>query len=66
MNGLAWWLATADTLAAAFAEADRWEDAIARQERALRDLPADRTKYAEEFRQRLELYRQHHKWREHP
>ena len=55
-----------DTLAAAFAEADRWEEAIATQERALRDLPTDSTKYADEFRQRLELYKQHKKWREHP
>jgi hypothetical protein len=32
---------TADTLAAAYAEVDGWDDAIAMQERAIGDLPAD-------------------------
>jgi len=56
----------ADTLAAAFAEADRWEEAIAKQERAVRDLPSDNTRCAQEFRNRLDLYRRHEKWRERP
>lgn len=56
----------ADTLAAAFAEADRWDDAVATQEMAVRDLPAAESKYAQEFKDRLDLYRRHEKWRERP
>ena len=56
----------ADTLAAAYAEADRWDDAIATQELAVRDLPAERTDYTRAFRDRLERYKQHQKWRESP
>lgn len=55
-----------DTLAAAYAEADRWDDAVAMQERALRDLPAERTGDTQAFRDRLEHYKQRQKWREHP
>jgi hypothetical protein len=55
-----------DTLAAAYAEADRWNDAIAMQERAVRDLPAERTEHAQAFRDRLEHYKQRQKWREQP
>ena len=54
----------ADTLAAAYAEADRWDDAIAMQESAVRDLPKERTEYVGPFRDRLELYKKHRKWRE--
>ena len=54
----------ADTLAAAYAEAGRWDDAIAAQELAVRDLRAERPEYSALFRERLERYRQHQKWRE--
>jgi membrane associated rhomboid family serine protease len=54
----------ADTLAAAYAEAERWDDAIAMQESAVRDLRAERAEYVALFRERLQRYRQHQKWRE--
>jgi membrane associated rhomboid family serine protease len=53
----------ADTLAATYAEADRWVDAIAFQEQATRTLPAG-DPHTREFADRLERYRQHQKWRE--
>jgi uncharacterized membrane protein len=55
-----------DTLAAALAEADRWNEAVAMQERAVRDLPLDKSAYAQDFRNRLDLYRRQEKWRERP
>jgi len=54
---------TADTLAAAYAEVDRWDDAIAMQERAIRDLPAD-SRHQRAFAERRARYTQHEKWRE--
>lgn len=51
----------ADTLAAAFAEADRWDEAVATQERAVRDLPAAESKSAQELKDRLNLYRRREK-----
>jgi membrane associated rhomboid family serine protease len=54
----------ADTLAAAYAEAEHWDDAIAMQESAVRDLRAERAEYVVLFRERLQRYRQHQKWRE--
>jgi len=53
-----------DTLAAAYAEAERWDDAIAAQELPVRDLRAERPESAVRFRERLQRYRQHQKWRE--
>jgi membrane associated rhomboid family serine protease len=51
----------ADTLAAAYAEVERWDDAIATQEGAIAGIPADQRKpYAE----RLELYKKREKYRE--
>jgi membrane associated rhomboid family serine protease len=56
----------ADTLAAAYAETDRWDEAIALQESAVRDVPRSNTQYVREFGDRLERYRKHQKWRELP
>src|SRR5262249_17892761 len=46
----------ADTLAAAYAETDRWNEAIALQELAVRDVPRSNTEYVREFGARLPPY----------
>jgi hypothetical protein len=46
-----------DTLAAAYAEAERFEAAIAAQQRALAALPPDANEASAAFRERLALYR---------
>ena len=51
----------ADTLAAAYAEADRWDEALATQERSVAQLTSAEWK---PVRDRLELYKKHQKWRE--
>ena len=56
----------ADTLAAAYAETDRWDEAIALQESAFRDVSKSNMQYAREFGNRLELYKKHQKWRDYP
>ena len=56
----------ADTLAAAYAESDRWDEAIALQEAAVRDVPKSSTEYVRDFGERLERYKKHQKWRELP
>ena len=56
----------ADTLAAAYAETDRWDEAIALQESAVRDIPKSNSEYLRDFGYRLELYKKHQKWRERP
>lgn len=51
----------ADTLAAAYAENDRWDEAISTQQRAIaQSTPAER----KQFLDHLEAYRKHQKWRE--
>ena len=68
----------ADTLAAAYAEEGRWDEAIATQERALAAVEAghepghearekeheQEPERAKTFRDRLERYRRHESWRE--
>jgi membrane associated rhomboid family serine protease len=56
----------ADTLAAAYAESDRWDEAIALQESALRDVAKSNIQYMRDFGERLERYKKHQKWRELP
>jgi len=56
----------ADTLAAAYAETDRWNEAIALQEIAVRDVPSSNTQYVREFGDRLERYKKHQKFRQLP
>jgi len=56
----------ADTLAAAYAESDRWDEAIALQESALRDAPKSNAEHIRVFSDRLERYKKHQKWRELP
>jgi membrane associated rhomboid family serine protease len=54
---------TADTLAAAYAEAGRWDDAIALQQQAIAALPAD-SPHQRGYGDRLQLYTRHQPWRE--
>ena len=56
----------ADTLAAAYAETDRWDEAIALQKSAVRDVPSSNTQYVREFGDRLERYQKHQKFRQLP
>jgi hypothetical protein len=56
----------ADTLAADYAETDRWDEAIALQESAVRDVPSSNTQYVREFGDRLERYKKHQKFRQMP
>jgi len=51
----------ADTLAAAYAEADRWGEAVALQQRCSEAADSDTQK---PMLERLELYKKHEKWRE--
>jgi TPR repeat protein len=56
-----------DTLAAAYAEAGRFEDAVRAQQRAIDALPSDVPAASlESFRERLELYRSGQPYRETP
>jgi membrane associated rhomboid family serine protease len=51
----------ADTLAAAYAEANRWDEALATQERSVAQLTGAENR---PLLDRLELYKKHQKWRE--
>ena len=51
-----------DTLAAAYAEAGDWENAIRRQDQAIEMGTKDRDR--QEWRDRLELYKQHKPYRQ--
>jgi len=52
----------ADTLAAAYAEADRWDEAVALQLRCAAEAEGAGTQ--KPMLDRLELYKKHEKWRE--
>ena len=55
-----------DTLAAAYAETDRWDEAISTQERAIEQSATAQSTPAErkQFLDHLEAYRKQQKWRE--
>jgi len=56
-----------DTLAAAYAEAEKFEDAVKTQEKAIEMLKEkDKDKYLSELTERLNFYKANKPWREKP